>query len=200
MSRLTEHYRLLLGLDSSWGVSQVDLSLEERRVEIRLTHCGGRVTCPECGASCSIADHAPARTWRHLDTMQFETRLLAETPRANCSKCGVKTIGVPWAEKHSRFTLLFEAFVIGVLQACNNVQRAAKLLGLDWDSVHRIMERAVERGLERRQVTSLDNVGMDKKSFGRGHDYISLLTDLSGSRVLEVTEGRDEWRVDRSLA
>ena len=39
-------------------------------------------------------DHAPERTWRHLDTMQFETRVVAWTPRADCKACGVKTIAV----------------------------------------------------------------------------------------------------------
>ena len=38
------------------------------------------------------------------------------------------------------------------IQACGNVKSAAELLGLDWDSVHRIMERAVDRGLERREL------------------------------------------------
>jgi transposase len=192
MSRLTEHYRLLLGLDAAWEVSDVSLSLEEKRVEISLEHRGGRVECPECGAECSIADHAPARTWRHLDTMQFETRLSARTPRADCKACGVKTIQVPWAGKHSRFTLLFEAFAISVLQACGNVKNAATLLGLDWDSVHAMMERAVQRGLERRELEKLDYLGIDEKSFRRGHSYVTLLVDLTGSRVLEVVEDRTE--------
>ena len=192
MSHLTEHYRLLLGLDTAWEVSDVSLCLEEKRVEISLRHRGGRVTCPECGTECSIADHAPERTWRHLDTMQFETRLSARAPRANCQTCGVKTTEVPWAGKHSRFTLLFEAFAIQVIQACGNVKNAAALIGLDWDSVHRIMERAVERGLERRQLESLDYLGIDEKSFRRGHSYVTLLVDLTGSRVLEVVEERTE--------
>ena len=192
MSKLTEHYRLLLGLDAAWEVSDVSLSLEERRVDILVTHVGGRVTCPECGGTCSIADHAPERTWRHLDTMQFETRLRARVPRANCKACGVKTTAVPWAGKHSRFTLLFEALAIEVILACGNVKAAAGLLRLDWDSVHRIMERAVERGLSRRDLESVSHVGIDEKSFGRGQSYISLLTDLTASRVLEVVEGRTE--------
>lgn len=192
MNDLREHYRLLLGLDTAWEVSDVSLSLEEKRVSILVTHTGGRVTCPECGAECSIADHAPERTWRHLDTMQFETRLRARVPRANCKACGVKTTAVPWAAKHSRFTLLFEAVAIEVIQACGNVKAAAGLLGLDWDSVHRIMERGVERGLERRKLETVPYVGIDEKSFGRGQSYISLLTDLSGSCVLEVAEGRTE--------
>jgi transposase len=192
MSKLTEHYRLLLGLDAAWEVAEVSLSLEEKCVEILVTHLGGRVTCPECGGQCSIADHAAERTWRHLDTMQFETRLRARVPRANCKACGVKTTAVPWAGKHSRFTLLFEALAIEVIRACGNVKAAADLLRLDWDSAHRIMERAVERGLARRELESVRHVGIDEKSFGRGQSYISLLTDLTASRVLEVVEGRTE--------
>jgi len=192
MNKLTEHYSMLLGLDAAWIVSDVSLSLEENRVEITVTHVGGSVACPECGTGCTIADHAPERTWRHLDTMQFETRLRARVPRTDCKACGVKTTSVPWAGKHSRFTLMFEAFAIHVIEACGTVKSAAGLLGLDWDSVHRIMERAVERGLERRELESLRYVGIDEKSFRRGHSYISLLSDLTGSRVLEVVEDRTE--------
>lgn len=192
MSKLTHHYQQLLGLDSPWEVSSVVLSLEEKRVEITVRHGGGPVECPECGAECRLADHAPERSWRHLDTMQFETILRARVPRSKCAQCGVKTIKVPWAEKYSRFTLMFEVFVIGVMQACNNVKRVAELLNLDWDSVHSIMERAVERGLARRELEELAYVGIDEKSFRRGQSYVSILTDLVESRVLEVTEGRDE--------
>lgn len=197
MSELTQHYCQLLGLDAAWEVSEVSLSLEEHRVEILVTHKGGPVACPQCDAGCSIADHAPERTWRHLDTMQFETLLRARVPRANCTGCGVKTTAVPWAGKHSRFTLMFEAFAIRVLEACGNVKSAAALLGLDWDSVHRIRERAVQRGMDRRQLDSLPYVGIDEKSFGRGHSYVSLLTDLTGSRVLEVVLDRTEEAADQ---
>jgi transposase len=197
MSELTKHYSLLLGLDAAWEVSDVALSLEGKCVEILVTHQGGGVTCPECEGECSIADHAPERTWRHLDTMQFETRLRARVPRASCKACGVKTTAVPWAGKHSRFTLMFEALAIAVIQACGNVKAAAGLLSLDWDSVHRIMERAVQRGLAQRQVQSLQYVGIDEKNFRRGHSYISLLVDLTGARVLEVVEDRTEAAADR---
>ncbi len=200
MSKLTEHYRLLLGLDASWEVSDVSLSLEEKCVEILLVHRGGAVTCPECDAACGIADHGPERTWRHLDTMQFETVLRARTPRTKCKACGVKTATVPWAGKHSRFTLMFEAFAIEVLQAYGNVKNAATLLGLNWKSVHRIMERAVERGLACRELDSLQYAGIDEKSFRRGHSYVSILTDLTGHRVLEVVEDRTEEATDKLWA
>ena len=187
------HYARLLGLDDSWQVVDVELSLEEQRVQVWLEAAPGQaVRCSECGAERPLKDHAPERSWRHLDTMQFETVLITRVPRTNCPECGVKTCSVPWAEPHGRFTLMFEAFAIRVLQAAANTEPARKLLKLSWRSVQNIMDRAVERGLALRELDEVKHVGMDEKSFGRGQDYVSVMTDIDESRVLEVSRGHDE--------
>ncbi len=184
---------MLLGVKSPWGVKEVNLDMGSKRVEIKLEWAMGEaVSCPECGKACTIADHAPERTWRHLDTMQFETLIRARAPRSRCQEHGVKTISVSWAEPGSRFTLLFERFALEVIRAARSLTQACDLLGLDWDAVQRIMERAVKRGLQRRKLEGLAYVGIDEKSFGSGQSYISLLTDLDQSRVLEVMEGCDQ--------
>jgi len=190
MKDLNTHYSELLGLDSSWQVDEVDLDLDRNQVVVQLSHKEGKLTCAQCEGECSRADLAPERTWRHLDTMQFKTELKARVPRSRCANCGVKTIAIPWGGKHSRFTLMFEAFAIRVVQACSNVQRAAELLGLHWDSMHAIIERAVERGLDRRKLDDIKHVGMDEKSFRKGHDYVSVMTDIDHKRVLEVAPKR----------
>ncbi|NJL29719.1 MAG: transposase [Thermoanaerobaculia bacterium] len=77
-----------------------------------------------------------------------------------------------------------------VLQACASLTQAAELLRLDWDSVQRILDRAVERGLARRSTAEVVYVGLDEKSFGRGQNYVSVMTDLKQPRVLEVVEDR----------
>jgi transposase len=192
-NELHRHYAQLLGVESPWMVNGVNLELDQRRVTIELGwKAGHRVECPQCGQECPIADHAPERTWRHLDTMQFETRIGARVPRSRCPEHGVKTVAVPWAEPGSRFTLLFERFAIDVLRASKSLTQACELLGLDWDAAHRIMERAVRRGLDRRELEGLKCTGIDEKSFGAGQSYISLLTELEGGRVLEVVEGADQ--------
>lgn len=174
---LREHYRKLLSLEKQWKVAAIDLKLEDKRVEIRLIHeSAQRVKCPECGGKCSVHDHAPERQWRHLDTMQFETILCARLPRANCPECGVKTITVPWAGKHGRFTLLFEAFAIDVIRASSSIEAACGLLNLDWSAADRIMKNAVTRGLARRNSNPIEHLGIDEKSFRSGHRYISLWT------------------------
>ncbi len=190
-TELQKHYGQLLGVGSPWEVKTVELKLGEKSVEIELGwQWGASAKCPECGRACSIYDCAPERTWRHLDTMQFQTRVRARVPRADCPKHGVKTMAVPWAAPQGRFTLLFERFVIDVLLASASVSHACELLGLGWETVHEIMQRAVARGLERRQLEGLKHLGMDEKSFKRGQSYITLLTDLDHSRVVEVVEER----------
>ena len=195
---LKAHYGQLLGLESPWEVASVDLKMEEQRVEIALIHSRGvRVSCPECGEQCAVHDHSPERTWRHLDTMQFETRLKARVPRSDCAECGVKTVEVPWAGKHGRFTLMFESFAIAVLRAASSIEAACGLLGIHWSTADQIMKRAVNRGLERRSEEPVRRLGIDEKSFRSGHRYVSLLNDLDGGRVIDVVEGRDERSASR---
>jgi len=190
---LCEHYGNMLGLTEGWRVAGVDLSLEDKRLKLRLEWEKSGAVCPECAKSVNRHDLAPERKWRHLDSMGFETILVARIPRANCPEHGVTQMKVPWAEKHSRFTLAFEAFAIKVLKASRSVASARELLKLGWDSLHSIMENAVQRGVDRRSWEGVEMVGMDEKSFLRGQSYVSVLYDLTpGSpRVLEVMDGRD---------
>jgi transposase len=192
-NELQAHYRLLLGIQSPWQVRNVNLDLHLKRVEIELAWTpGAKAPCPVCGHAGTLYDAAPERTWRHLDTMQFETILSTRVPRVACPEDGVKTIAVPWAEPGGRFTRLFERFAIDVLLCARSLTQAADLLGLSWDEVEHILKRAVGRGLARRKLEGLAHVGIDEKSFRAGQSYVSLLTDLEGRRVLAVVEGRTQ--------
>jgi transposase len=195
----TKHYHALLGLDQNWKVNSVDFQPASKSVDIDIEFCGTTLSCPKCHATCSQADMAPKRTWRHLDTMHFVTLIHASVPLSKCAQCGVLTLQVPWSDKHSRFTLMFEQVAIEVIQACSSVSAASKLLGLDWDATHGIMKRAVQRGLSRRNTDSMEHIGIDEKSFGNGHAYVSVLTYLDQGRVLELVPGRTQESAEKLL-
>ena len=205
MDKLSEHHAQLLGLGDSWLVDDVDLDLANQKVVIQLSrNPDAPVCCPECEQERPLKDHAAKREWRHLDTMQFETVLAARTPRTKRPDCGVLNVKVPWAEPHSRFTLFFEAFAIRVLQAASSIEQGRQLLGLCWSSANDIMTQAVERGLKRRDLDKVTDVGAaallttfdDEKSFGKGQDYVSIMTDIQGKRVLEVVPERTKDAAD----
>lgn len=46
------------------------------------------------------------------------------------------------------------------------------------------------RGLQRRATEAVTHFGLDEKSFGRGHSYVSVMTDHKPARVLEVVPDR----------
>ena len=62
-------------------------------------------------------------------------------------------------------------------------------MGLSWDEVDGIMQRAVQRGLERREVQAPQRIGVDETSFQKRHEYVTVVNDLDG-HVLHVADGR----------
>src|SRR5712692_4495444 len=151
--------------------------------------------CAECGALCRLYDHQPERQWRHLDTCQYRTILHAEPPRTQCPTHGVRGVKLPWAEPSSRFTALCEALAIAWLKAASQKAVAAQL-GLSWDQIHGIMERAVKRGLHRRKAEPIRHLGVDEKAFRKGHKYMTVVNDLVRGRVLYVAEDRKQESLD----
>lgn len=103
---------------------------------------------------------------------------------------------VPWSSNMSRFTNHFERFAIDLIKATKNRQKAADLLRISWDEIDGIMKRAVKRGLNRRSDDAVPYLGIDEKSFLKGHKYATVLTDITGKRVLDVAENRDSKAVD----
>lgn len=189
-------YAQILGVREPWRVESVDLQLSKGEVHVRLTHDEGLAwPCPECGLSCALYDHQPERQWRHLDTCQYRTILHAAPPRTNCPEHGARNVKLPWAEPSSRFTAMFERLAIDWMKVASQ-KAVAEQLHLSWDEVHAIQERAVARGLARRQAETVEQIGVDEKSFARGHRYFTLVNDLDRGRVLHVAEERTEASLD----
>jgi transposase len=188
----TDLYRHLLGLMDPWTVGRVELDVAAQRVDVWVEHPKGmKWPCPECGRAGALYDHAEERVWRHLDSCQFQTFLHASPPRVDCSEHGIRQVRLPWAEPHARFTLLFERFAIDVLKH-TNTQAARTILRISWDEAWHLMERAVQRGLARKPTRIVPLVGVDEKSAGKGQrNYITVISDLEGSTVEEVTMGRE---------
>lgn len=187
---LAAHYSQALGLVDPWKVTTVSLDTSGKTLDIDVVYDDRQAPCPECGTICIVHNLRERRSWRHLDMMQFTTTINAQTPRTDCPEHGVKTIRTPWSDAHSRFTLLFEAFAIEVLQATASVKQAQLLLRLSWDAVQRVKERAVSRGLARRAEETIRHAGIDEKSFLKGHKYASLCTDIDRGRMLDVVQDR----------
>ena len=189
-------YEQILGITAPWSVERVELKLDDGEVHVYLAHKDAAPwSCPTCGRERPLHDHQRERSWRHLDTCQYQTLIHAAVPRTECPEHGVLTVQVPWAEPLGRFTLLFERLAIDWLRAASQT-KVAERLGLSWDEVHGIMERAVKRGLKRREAEEVPYIGVDEKAFRKGHRYATLVVDLARSRVLYVAPDRKQSSLD----
>jgi transposase len=191
----TELYHHLLGLQEPWQVVNVELNLDDQVVYVYVDFEGSKAAfdCPKCGTYANLYDRRETRMWRHLDSCQFQTYLVASLPRVRCREHGVLTANVFWAEPNSRFTALFERFALEVLRATQVQARAAQILRLSADQIQYLMHKAVVRGLSRRDpAQAIVHAGLDEKSFQQGHQYATILSDLDQGRVVEVIQDRTQ--------
>lgn len=187
-----ELYQRILGIESPWTVSDVSMDVAAHEICVRLEHPRGeQFKCPECEARLPCHDHAEERRWRHLDSCQFKTIVVARVPRVNCPEHGVKTIAVPWAEKGNRFTILFERFALDVVLATQTIKGACRILRTTWDETWRFVERAVARGHGRKQSLPMPRIGIDEKAFTKGHSYVTMICDIDHGTVESISEGND---------
>lgn len=187
--RDTDLYTQILGVRSPWRVTDVELCQTAGEVSVFVEQEPGvALSCPKCGKSCPSYDKR-RRKWRHLDTCQFKTLLVADVPRVECPEHGVLTVKVPWGEPGSGFTALFEALVIDWLKEAS-IQAVSRQLKLSWNAIDGIMQRAVSRGMERRKAVSPERIGVDETSFRKRHDYVTVVSDHSTGHVLHVALDR----------
>lgn len=182
-------YAQILGLSAPWHVTEVTLDRPSGALVVKVSVAEGvSLACPRCGRSCPGYDRR-VRRWRHLDTCQYTTILEAQVPRLTCPEHGVVTASVPWAEADSGFTQLFEALVIDWLKEAST-SAVARQWRLSWGAIDRIMQRAVARGLARRDTLSPQRLCVDETSFRRRHDYVTVVTDPRAGHVLYVADDR----------
>jgi transposase len=199
-------YQELLGLRAPWSVSDVKMDLPAQEIIVTVACAEGEAwACPACSHRMHVQGWEE-RTWRHLDTCQCRTLLTARVPRLRCShpQCpdggGTRIAPVPWAEKFSRFTRHFERLAVAVLLECS-FSGAAQILRVSWDEADGIQSRAVRRGLARKAAAPppVRRVCVDEKSFGRGHDYVTVVARVEPGQAATVEylgDGRQTATLD----
>lgn len=176
-------FNAVLPLGSDWRVDQVEAGPE--RVVVWLAYRGPG----------PIYDQSEVRYWQHLDTVGVGTYLAARIPRITGSDGQVRQVTIPWADEYSRYSTSFERRMLEELEATRSQTATARLLGVSFSVVHRVMTRAVDRGMLRRnkEMTAIRYLSLDEKHYrtrGSKREMVTVLTDPLNQRVLEVMPGR----------
>ena len=92
----TTLYEKLLGLSAPWYAKEVRLEMDKNRVTVVVACQEKTVWGDPIDSSKRAHIHGwTKRTWRHLDTCQFETIIEAEVPRVKYANGKTEEVTVP---------------------------------------------------------------------------------------------------------
>jgi transposase len=106
----------------------------------------------------------------------------------------VRLVEPEWVGRLDGFTLLFEALVLALCQQMP-FAAVARLVGLSWHRVYAICARYVQRALADADLSEVTAVAIDETASRRGHNYVTLVADMTARRVVFVTEQRDSQTI-----
>ncbi|MCY4184853.1 MAG: transposase [Rhodobacteraceae bacterium] len=126
-------------------------------------------------------------------TRDGNERLTCPEYGCRCPEHVVITVKVLWQES----TVRFEALVTDWLGEAI-VSAVHRLLGVSWNAIDGIRQRAVTRGLERWKEEGLTHLCVDGTSFGKRHDHGAFVSGHVGGKIMHFGEGRrkdtlDQW-------
>jgi transposase len=125
--------------------------------------------------------------------------LHARVPRVKTKDDNTLQIDVPWAQPGSSFTLLWEAFSLCLLHAGSSLTSAGKVMCVDSRVIGRIVNYYVGMALLNEKIETVEALGIDETSVKKGHNYVTVLTDLDRKKVVAVSPGKDGKAVKQSL-
>ena len=188
-------FEKILVLGDGWRVRQVDYLEKDRKVLIRIEEIVALWTgekCPHCNAkNVGGYDHAPERTWRHLNVCQLQSEIVCALPRGQCKECRkVYTVRAPWEGRSRGLTQEFEAFALTLMREMP-VSKAGEILGETDQKLWRALFAHVDAAWTELSWEDVVWVGADEMNRKKGHNYLTVFVDLEAKRVLLAVEGKD---------
>jgi transposase len=148
-----------------------------------------RRVCSDCGQLGGHVHGRRVKRWRHLDLGACRCILECELRRLWCRDCGVRLEAVPWARAGAPYTRDFEDLVAFLAQQMAKAP-IARLLGIAWDSVGRIVARVVSDHLDERRLEGLVTIACDEISYRRGQRYLTCVADHARGAIVWARPGR----------
>jgi transposase len=170
---------------SGWG----RLTLVQKRPWFR---------CPKCGATYPSSQSWRERLVRDLDVARRHIELRVRVYRIDCAICGRIELPISLARAYRRCTIRFEKHLFRLTKD-STVKAVSTRMDIHWETVKDAEVRYIRGLLRKRNLNGITSIGIDEVSYEKGHKYLTLVTDLTGHRVIYATHGNDGASIRRFL-
>lgn len=196
MNNSTELFKLALGVSAPWKITEIEFKEANRTKELHVSidFERGAKFPSATGELCNVYD-TTQKTWRHLNFFEHSAYLHCRVPRIKTGAGNVELVQVPWARQNSGFTLLFEAYVMQLIENEMPINKVGKLVNENPHRIWTIFNHWIERAYSADMPKTPEKLGLDETSKRRGHNYVTVAANLDERRVIHVVEGKDKSAV-----
>lgn len=151
----------------------------------------GKVLCSGCGKTRKLYDRRDERQFDFVPLWNIPVYLEYRMRRVDCPECGVKIEKVPWADGKSHITKAYQLFLARWARKLS-WKETAESFGTSWDTVFRSVKAIVAYGMARRNLDSIEAIGVDEVQYRKGHQYLTLVYQIDEGmrRLLFVGQER----------
>ena len=163
--------------------------------------------CSNCGSGKVVCKGKIIRRFRTLPIGKKPVWIVMAIQRVLCLSCGlVRQVKVRFADPRRSYTKAFERYALE-LSRHMSILDVARHLGVSWDVIKEIQKRYLKRHYLHPKLKTLKHIAIDEITIGRGHQYLTIVLDLTTGAVVFVGEGKGSqalvpfWkRLNRSKA
>lgn len=157
--------------------------------------------CSGCLGRCrKVYEHLGCRRWEDLPWSGRAVSIAYAPDRLSCPRCKSARVELlPWADPYQRETRRLQQHM--ALQAASMpTSHVAALYAVDWHTVRRAEQRALERWDATREQPELTMVGIDEKYLGRRNKrrrkFVTIISNLETGEPIWIGAGRGQEPVN----
>ena len=133
----------------------------ELTLEVRVRpRRGTRATCSQCRRPAPGYDTLPPRRFDFVPLWHIPVVFVYAMRRVACPRCGVKVEAIPWATGKHQLTDAYAWFLARWAKRLS-WREVAAAFPTSWDTVYRAVRMAVAWGLDHRDLTNIEAIGVD---------------------------------------
>ena len=177
---------------------------DQPRIDITLQpHRGIARRCGRCQRAAPGYDCLPERSWQFVPLWGIPTFFHYAPRRVNCAEHGVVVEHIPWSDGKRPLTCAMMGFLARWARRMS-WRETARVFLTSWEAVYRSVEWFVEWGLQHRQLSGVESIGVDEIHWGHGLRADNFLTviyqiDAGCRRLLWVGKRRSQATLRRGL-
>ena len=182
----------ILEVKTPWIIEKIDVHSPTKTVNVFISfETGSKFSCSQCNKMSTVYD-SNYRVWRHLDLCDYRCYLNIKIPRTKCTEHGVKVISHhPFGRQDIHYSFKLEALIMAKAKTVS-IRAMSLEIGEPDNNLWRVIHHYVKQGIAGIICDKTTIIGVDEKSYKKGHKYVSVFTDLETGSVIYVCQGRDE--------